>query len=176
MCTDRWPCEEINKPFHPSSGYTLRKRMRLCALIIHSNRAVRGRQEFEPTVQNVLQVTKQTTIHFSRLQSITMCCNSINRDPLPHKWNSQDNKTVSAHKRKKYPTYQKLSNSVLGKNNFILGIMKRFSAGLTQLAGGVIIIIWKRHEGWKHSGCLGKLLGAELSPGKSGKQQISTGP
>lgn len=35
--------------------------MRLCALIIHSNRAVRGRQEFDPTVQNVLQVTKQTT-------------------------------------------------------------------------------------------------------------------
>lgn len=40
MCTDRWAKEEVNKPFHPSSGCTLRRRMPLCALIIHSNRTV----------------------------------------------------------------------------------------------------------------------------------------
>lgn len=104
MCTDRWAKEEVNKPFHPSSGCTLRRRMPLCALIIHSNRTVSH--------------NRRQPIHFSRPWSISMCWNSINTNPRPappDKWNSQDNKTVSAHEREKYPTYQKLSNSVLGK-------------------------------------------------------------
>lgn len=69
MCTDRWAKEEVNKPFHPSSGCTLRRRMPLCALIIHSNRTVSH--------------NRRQPIHFSRPWSISMCWNSINTNPHP---------------------------------------------------------------------------------------------
>lgn len=69
MCTDRQAHEEVNKPFHPSSGYMLRNRTPPCALIIHSNRTVS---------QN-----RRQAIHSSRPRSISMCGNSINTNSSP---------------------------------------------------------------------------------------------